>query len=254
MTVDEGRLIWADLTTPDCAAAKNFYAALLHWDLLEVPSPMGLYVVGQRDGKDLAGMMQQNPMQAGMPPMWQIYLSSENLETTLDRIVRFGGSLLVPPMSIPDGRIAIAMDPTGAGFCLMEGPEQGGFELRGVPGSVCWAEVLTRDTEKAIAFYSDVFGWEATTEPSESAGSYTTFSHMGQPMVGLMPMPGAVPDGAPAFWQVYFMVDDIDDTAALAKDLGGELLVPKMQVGNEMWFATLQDPQGAGFSIMQGEM
>jgi predicted enzyme related to lactoylglutathione lyase len=254
MAAKEGHFIWTDLSTPDCDTAKAFYSALLGWELEDVPSPMGTYVVGKVDGKEVAGMMSQSPEQSGVPPMWQIYLKSDRIEDTLERIMSHGGSTLVPPFEIPDGRIAIVADPTGAGFCLMEVPEAGGFEIRGIAGTVCWAEVLTRDPDTAIEFYTTVFGFDARTEPSATGSLYTTLMHEGQPMLGLMPMPPMVPAAAPAFWQIYFQVDDLDDTMAHAKDLGAAVLAPKMQIGDKVWFATLLDPQGAGFSILEGEM
>jgi predicted enzyme related to lactoylglutathione lyase len=254
MDTHEGRFAWADLTTPDCPAAARFYGALLHWEIEDTATDMGVYVVGKLDGQQVAGMMAQDPSQQGMPPMWQIYLGSERLEDTLTRIEAAAGSVVVPPMDIPDARIAAAADPTGGMFSLIESAEDGGFDFYGGLGSVCWAEVLTPRPDKAIEFYTTVFGWDAKTETSPVAGPYTTFMRHGQPMLGVMMMPEAVPAGAPAFWQLYFKVGDVDDTAAMAKDLGGGVLVPKMPVGEGVYFATLQDPQGAGFSILEGEM
>jgi predicted enzyme related to lactoylglutathione lyase len=220
----------------------------------EIDSEMGVYVVGKIGGKEVAGMMAQNPMQAGMPPMWQIYLGSDKIEDTLTHVVSHGGTTLAPPMDIPDGRIAVGADPGGAAFCLMEIPETGGFEVYGELGTVGWAEVMTRDPERAIKFYTTVFGWDATTEPSPTGGSYTTLMHDGRPILGLMPMPEMVPAAAPDFWQLYFMVADIDDVLARCKDLGGGVIVPKMQIGDEVWFATLHDPQDGGFSVLEGSM
>ena len=98
MDTNEGRFVWADLTTPDCPAATLFYSALLGWDMDDVESALGTYVVGKVDGKQIAGMMAQDPSQQNMPPMWQIYQGSEHLEDTLIRIEAAHGSVMVPPM------------------------------------------------------------------------------------------------------------------------------------------------------------
>lgn len=250
----EGRFVWADLTARDAEAAGSFYAGLLGWELDRDQSEMGVYVIGEIDGRDAAGMMAQSPDQAGMPPMWTIYLASDHLEDTLQRIVEHGGTTVAPPFEIPGGRIAIAADPTGGVFAIAQWPGDGGFEVFGKPGAVCWAELLTRDVETAVQFYSAVYGWEARSEPSGTGGTYTTFSQDGDQMLGVLPMPEMVPSGSPAFWQVYFLVDDIDAAVAAATDRGALVLVPTMQIGEQSWFATLQDPQGAGFSLFAGEM
>ena len=254
MRAQEGRFVWADLTTPDSEAAASFYRELLGWELDRDESEMGVYIIGEVDGRDVAGMMAQDPDSAGMPPMWTIYLASEHLEDTLDRIKQHGGRTVAPPFDIPDGRIAIAADPTGGTFAIAQWPDEGGFEVYGEPGAVCWGELLTPDVETATRFYTAVFGWEAATTPSETGRAYTTFSHRGEQMLGVMTMPEEVPAGSPAFWQIYFLVEDIDATVTRATARGASVLVPKMQIGENAWFTTLEDPQGAGFSIFEGTM
>lgn len=254
MSAPEGRFVWADLSTPDAEAAAGFYRELLGWQMDRDESEMGVYLTGEIDGRDAAGMMAQSPDEVGAPPMWSIYLASARLEDTLDRIGQHGGTTVVPPLEIPGGRIAVAADPTGGSFAIAEWPGEAGFEVYGTPGAVCWAELLTRDVEAAVAFYTAVFGWEASTQPSPSGGSYTTLSHDGEQMLGLLPMPAAVPAEAPAFWQVYFLVDDLEAAVATATARGATVLVPPMQIGENASFATLEDPQGAGFSLYAGTM
>lgn len=252
--VTEGSFVWTDLTTPDAEAASRFYARLLGWTIDRDESDMGVYLIGEIGGHDVAGMMAQSPDQAGVPPMWTVYLASDHLEATIDRVTTHGGTVVAPPFPIPDGRIALVADPTGGTFALAEWPGEGGFEAYGEPGAVCWAELLTPDVSRAVEFYTAVFGWAAKTEPSETAGSYTVFLHHGEQMLGVMRMPEMVPAGAPAFWQVYFMAEDLDATVAAASREQAAVLVPTMQVGQHAWFATIQDPQGATFSLFSGEM
>lgn len=250
----EGRFVWTDLTAPDGEAAGRFYSELLGWRLDRDESEMGVYLIGEVDGRDAAGVMGQVPDQAGMPPMWTIYLASDRIEDTLVRVEQHGGTVVQPPFEIPDGRIAIAADPTGGVFAIAQWPGEGGFEVYGTSGAVCWAELLTPDVEAAVQFYSAVYGWEVATGPSQSGAPYTTFSHQGQQILGVMPMPDMVPAGAPAFWQIYFMVEDLDAAVAGASAAGASVLVPRTQVSEAAWFATLADPQGAGFSLFAGEM
>jgi predicted enzyme related to lactoylglutathione lyase len=250
----EGRFVWTDLTTPDDEAAGTFYSQLLGWQLDRDESEMGIYLIGEVTGRDVAGMMAQSPGEAGGPPMWTIYLASDRIEDTLARIEQHGGTVVQPPFEIPDGRIAIAADPTGGVFAVAQWPGEGGFEVYGEPGAVCWAELLTRDVEAAVRFYTAVYGWDATTVPSETGPPYTTFSRNGEQMLGVMRMPEMVPAEAPAFWQVYFLVEDIDAAVAAATGGGASVLVPKTQISERAWFATLADPQGAGFNLFAGQM
>ena len=78
---------------------------------------------------------------------------------------------------------------------------------------------------------------------------YTEFSVNGTPGVGMMPMPPEVPAFVPAHWTPYFMVADVDATAAKATSLGGKLTVPPMDIPNTGRFAMVNDPQGAMFAV-----
>ena len=69
-----------------------------------------------------------------------------------------------------------------------------------------------------------------------------------------MRMPEMVPAEAPAFWQVHFLVEDIDAAVAGATASGASVLVPTTQISERAWFATLADTQSAGFNLFAGQM
>src|SRR6185503_6102956 len=73
------------------------------------------------------------------------------------------------------GRMAVVKDPTGAVFALWQAKDNKGSGIYNVPGSFCWNELVTNDTQKAGNFYSNVFGWarETMSGPIE----YTMFKN-----------------------------------------------------------------------------
>jgi hypothetical protein len=118
------------------------------------------------------------------------------------------------------------------------------------PGSLAWTELLTRDLPKAKQFYNAVFGWDtATMSAGEGGPDYTLWKFGDQDVGGAMDMPPAVPSQVPAYWQVYFSVDNVDRSAEQIAKLGGKILVEPMDFpGGRLVVA--QDPQGATFGIM----
>ena len=48
----------------------------------------------------------------------------------------------------------------------------------------------------------------------------------------------------------YIAVDDVDDTARQAFDLGGRIVLPPMDIPNVGRFCQIQDPTGAIFSVI----
>ena len=58
-------------------------------------------------------------------------------------------------------------------------------------------------------------------------------------------------EGMPAHWGVYFTVDDAAATVATARTLCVQVLMATTEMPGVGTLATLMDPQGAAFSIMQ---
>ncbi len=245
-----GAVTWIDLSTPDVKAAADFYRELLEWDDVEVsPTPSGEYHLGKVDEHDACGMMQQGPELAGMPAMWTMFVYVDDVDAAAARVPEAGGTVLEPPFDIPEARIAIVADPSGAMFGLFAGPQiEGEFYSQDV-GRVCWVELMTRDTAAAEGFYAELFGWKVVTE-NVAGNDYTTFM-LGEEMVaGMMMMPDAIPAEVPPYWGVYFTVADCAATEKMVGEMGGEIHVPTMALDMGK-FASFADPQGATFSVME---
>jgi predicted enzyme related to lactoylglutathione lyase len=116
-------------------------------------------------------------------------------------------------------------------------------------GAFSWSELTTSDPAAAAAFYGKLFGW-TVKDPVPEMGDYRVAS-LGETMVaGIMsPPPGSPP--MPPHWGCYITVDNTDQAAAQAVALGGQVLVPPMEVPTVGRMAVLADPQGAVFSVMQ---
>lgn len=110
-------------------------------------------------------------------------------------------------------------------------------------GAFSWAELMTTDADKAVAFYSQLFGW--TSDAMDvGTGPYHVVKVGGAPVGGIMAHPPEAA-GMPPMWGSYVTVDDIDATARRCAELGGKVLVGPMDIPTVGRFAVLQDPQGA---------
>ena len=122
MTEHEGTFIWNELVTPDQKKSGAFYSELLGWSLREVDAgPAGTYTLFQKDGKEVAGMM--NPTidyTRSRPACWYAYIAVEDVDACAARAAELGGQIIDPPGDIPGvGRICMIADPTGAPVRLM---------------------------------------------------------------------------------------------------------------------------------------
>jgi uncharacterized protein len=243
-----GAPTWVDLSTSDLEAAVEFYSSSFGWTVTRSETPMGTYAIGAVGDLEVGGMMGHVPAE-GMPPMWTVFLHVEDVDATARTVQAAGGSILQPAFDLPAARIAVVADPTGGMFGIISGPRPAGVYLDQGPGTVTWIELLTRDPRAAEPFYAEVFGWKAETE-TQGGMAYTTFTLDDDQVAGMMLMPDEVPGEVPAYWSVYFAVEDVEGTVARTTELGGSVIAPTMSADGGR-FAVLEDPQGAVFSILE---
>jgi len=118
---------WNELMTRDTSAAKDFYTQVFGWTYLEMDmGPSGIYsVIAGGDNDGLGGIM---TMPGDVPEMvpnhWMVYFAVSDLDASLGKVTGASGQVVVPPTQIPGiGVFAIAHDPTGGSFALLQPAE-----------------------------------------------------------------------------------------------------------------------------------
>jgi uncharacterized protein len=239
---------WVDLSAPDTEKSRSFYTELFGWGVEEAGPESGGYAMFTKNGKLVAGAAPA--MSPDQPSAWMTYVNVTDADATFEQAMKAGGTQIVEPMDVMDvGRMAIFADSTGAVIGLWQAGTHKGADLANESGAFCWNELQTRDTEKAKGFYNDVFGWGAeTSEMGEM--TYTEWKRGDTSIGGMMQMPAEVPAQMPAYWLVYFGVDDTDACVEKAKKLGAVVHVEPVDIPAGR-FAVLGDPSGAGFGIIK---
>ncbi len=253
----EGTPCWADAMFGDVEGAERFYGEVLGWTFGEASSRYGNYTQAYADGKAVAAVVPPMPGQEGHS-QWCLYFASPDATATAARIRGNGGEVLLAPMQVGDfGTMCLAREPSGAVFGVWQAGRHEGFEATAVPGAYCWAEVFTREPEKADAFLTAVFGYTAKRIEDEAV-DFRMFDVGGETVLGRMRMTEDFPPEVPPYVNVYFTVADCDEAVARATKLGGVLRFGPMDSPFGR-FAALGDPQGANFSVIdittrRGEM
>jgi predicted enzyme related to lactoylglutathione lyase len=244
-----GTFCWPELATSDQKGGVAFYRGLFGWDLDEQPiGPTETYSMFKIRGLEVAAACSLRPeeQRQGLPPHWNAYVSVVSADTAVKRAQELGGKVLAPPFDVMDaGRMAVLQDPTGAVVSVWQPNRHIGARILREPGTLGWTELVTRDTDAAEKFYTQLFGWETKT-----GGGYTEFIVGSTPDAGMMKIDekwGHVPP----HWMPYFQVDDCDASAARATGLGGRVNVPPNDIPHVGRFSMLSDPQGAMFSIIK---
>ncbi len=110
-----GAFCWAELMTTDVPAALEFYTKLFGWATQQLEEEYGSYVLVKVGENEVGGVMATPPEAKGMPPMWGVYVTVEDVDATAKIATELGGKILVPPRDIPNvGRFCVIQDPQGA--------------------------------------------------------------------------------------------------------------------------------------------
>jgi predicted enzyme related to lactoylglutathione lyase len=118
---EPGALVWEDLRSPDPDTARAFYTDVFGFrtERLEMAGPD--YTTFALPGEaaplgGIGGMMGAD----GAPAHWLVYFGVADTPAAVAAAEHGGGSVLVPMMDSPFGRLAVLTDPTGATFSVIE--------------------------------------------------------------------------------------------------------------------------------------
>ena len=119
-------------------------------------------------------------------------------------------------------------------------------------GAFSWNELTTTDPAAAAAFYGELFGWTAK-DMGDAMGGYRVVSVGETGVGGIMALPKGAPPMPPC-WGSYVTVTNVDETLKRCSALGGQTVVPPMDIPGVGRMAVLKDPQGAVLSIIAYSM
>jgi predicted enzyme related to lactoylglutathione lyase len=113
-------------------------------------------------------------------------------------------------------------------------------------GKIVHFELPSADADRAVAFWSGLFGWNVG-EPMSPEMDYrmTQVSDDQGGAIFASDSPGTGP-------VVYFDTDDIDASMAKVRELSGEA-GEKTPVPTHGWFAACKDTEGNSFSLWQSD-
>jgi uncharacterized protein len=244
---EPGTFSWTDLSTSDLDAAISLYTDLFGWDITKEDLPDGsVYAMFRVNGKDVAAASALREEEKGVPPHWNVYVTVGDAEQAAKQAEAAGGSIVAPAFDVMVfGRMAVIADPTGAIFSVWEPKANIGAQLLGEPGAMSWTELSTNDTDKAGAFYAELFGYSLT--PYGPDGSYTVFTKGETQIAGMMKAPM---EGMPPNWGVYFTSDDVDTVSRKVKAAGGQVFMEPEDMPEVGRMSVLADPQGAVFGVV----
>ena len=245
-----GKLVWAELVTPDRAAAERFYGGIFGWTFHNIRSGASDYTVARLGDVPIAGLVQR-PVQSnrGGQAAWLPFLSVSSVQEAGQRVLEHGGKELKPLRAYRlRGKQAIYADPQGAVFAVLNSHSGDPPDVLAAPGEWIWGAVVTRDPDSGAAFYQDVFGYEVFALPSDARGEHLVLASENYARASVNPLPEA--GDVQPHWLAFVRVTDVARAAEAAKTFGGRVLVEPHPDRHGGTVALLADPAGAAIGIM----
>jgi predicted enzyme related to lactoylglutathione lyase len=113
------------------------------------------------------------------------------------------------------------------------------------PGTFCWIDLSTSDSEGAKAFYGGLFGWEFRDDEIPG-GTYTMCFAFGDDVAAIVQQ-----DQQPAHWNNYVAVTSAQETAERARELGATVIEEPFDVMEFGRMAVFADPGGAMLCVWE---
>ncbi len=118
-----GTIGWTDLTVDNAEEIGNFYSEVVGWKA--DPVDMGGYndfnMTPPAAGEAVAGVCHARGGNTGLPALWLMYVTVEDIEASARRCEELGGTILSGPGgSDQTERTCVIQDPAGAVLALYQ--------------------------------------------------------------------------------------------------------------------------------------
>jgi len=247
-----GKVIFAELVTPDIEAAKRFYAGLFGWSFRDIQTGDAGYAEALFDGQPVAGLIYKTAAEGGhQPPAWLTFLAVRDTDAAQTSAVQHGAKVLFAPTTIPGrGREAVFADPQGAVFAVLASASGDPPDVLVAPGEWIWSSLITSDPENGAAFYQALCEYEVYAASADDGARHIMLASDNYARASVNSLPADTP-GNHSHWLNYIRVEDAVEMAAKAVALGGRVLVEPRVDRHGGKIAVLADPQGAPFGVLE---
>jgi predicted enzyme related to lactoylglutathione lyase len=245
-----GKIIWADLVTPDLSAAEKFYGGLFGWTFKRTHAGTSDYSVAMLDGRPIGGFFEK-PIQAGQhkQPYWLTFIAVRDVDAAMRSALGHGGKMVASPRTYPQrGQQAVLSDPEGAVFAVLASSSGDPPDYLAAPGDWIWSSLMSKNAGAAAAFYQQVFGYDVFDMESGDGLEHLTLSSDDYARASVNSFSGTA--RRYSHWLNFVRVGNVAEAAAKAVAMGGRVLVePRADRAGGM-LAVLVDPAGAPFGLM----
>jgi len=246
-----GKIIWADLVTPDMAAAERFYSGLFGWTFQSVPGAGVDYAVAMSGAQPVAGIVQKPlPNDEHRQPAWLTFIAVRDVDAA-ERLALGNGAKSISKAKTyaGRGRQAVLADPDGAVFAVLASSHGDTADVLATPGEWIWSSLLAQDPEREANFYQSIFRYDLFDLPRDDGAIHVILSSDDYARASINQLPTG--GHRRPHWINFIRVLSADDAVAKAVSLGGKVLVQPYPDRHGDKVAVIADPAGAPLGVME---
>jgi predicted enzyme related to lactoylglutathione lyase len=247
-----GKVVWADLVTPDLAVAERFYGRLFGWTFQTVHTGDSDYAVAAVDGRPVGGLLQKSIASGEhRQSAWLTFIAVRDVDTAKRAALAHGAKVVSDSRSYPlRGRQAVFSDPKGAVFAILASSSGDAPDYLAAPGEWIWSSLLSQDPGAEAGFYQEVFSYDVFDLASDDGLEHVILSSEDYARASVNAMPGDSMRRHP-HWLNFLRVDNTVDMTAKVVAAGGRVLVEPHVDRHGGQVAVVADPAGAPFGLME---
>lgn len=118
-------------------------------------------------------------------------------------------------------------------------------------GTIGWTDLTISNAEEIRDFYSKVVGWKPQPLSMGQYDDYVMNTPETETSIAGICHARGVNAELPAQWLIYITVENIDESIASCKKLGGKILVESKNYGGMGMYCVIQDPAGAVCALFE---
>jgi hypothetical protein len=247
-----GKMLWADLVTPDLAAAEKFYGAVFGWAFQAVRAGDVNYAVAMLEGRPIGGLVEKAiPAGQHQQSAWLTFLAANDVDSVKKIAVSHGAKVLTGIKSYPmRGRQCVLSDPEGAVFALLASSSGDTPDYLPAVGNWIWTSLHAKDAGAEAAFYQNLLGYDVFDQPSDDGLEHLILSTDDYARASANDMERGSARRH-SHWLNFVRVENAAETAAKVTAMGGRVLVEPRADRHGGMLAVVADPAGAPFGVME---
>jgi predicted enzyme related to lactoylglutathione lyase len=247
-----GKMIWADLVTPDLATAEKFYGGLFGWTFQPIHAGDTNYAVAMLDGRPIGGLVQKAiPVGQHQQSAWLTFLAANDVDGVKKLAVSHGAKVLSDIKSYPlRGRQCVLSDPEGAVFALLASSSGDTPDYLPATGDWIWSSLHAKDAGAEAAFYQNLLGYDVFDLPSDDGLEHLILSTDDYARASANDLERGSARRH-SHWLNFVRVENAAQSAAKAVAMGGRVLVEPRADRHGGMLAVVADPAGAPVGLME---